>query len=63
MRLMKNAVYPEMRLMRKPQFWLRLSSVYHLLRRSGRSPAWPYPPSRRDDSIKNQENGTTESPT
>src|SRR5262249_1552554 len=23
-------------------------SVYHLLRRSGRSPALPYPPSRRD---------------
>ena len=63
MRLMKNAVYPEMRLMRKPQFWLRLSSVYHLLRRSGRSPAWPYPPSRRDDSIKTKNMGQRSPPT
>src|SRR5215831_4097133 len=33
--------------MREPQLWLRHSSVYHLPRRSGRSPALPYPPSRR----------------
>src|SRR5215475_3517168 len=32
---------------REPQLWLRHSSVYHLPRRSGRSPALPYPPSRR----------------
>src|SRR5215470_72510 len=32
---------------REPQLWLRPSSVYHLPRRSGRSPALPYPPSRR----------------
>ena len=29
-----------------------LSLVYHLPRRSGRSPALPYPPSRRIDFIK-----------
>src|SRR5262245_29425706 len=36
---------------REPQLWLRPSSVYHLPRRSGRSPALPYPPSRRSNFI------------
>jgi hypothetical protein len=44
--------YPDEVDKRGPQFGGGPSSVYHLPRRSGRSPALPYPPSRRGNFIK-----------